>query len=121
MVTILEFFKRRDSLVASIFLILIIIGAFIRGYLYSSKINEESELCYGVIVHDGSKHFRYEFFVSDIKFEGNVSNKRAYKLGDTLIIQYFTKDPAYHVVHSKKKELSLKDITRRKIRFSEAF
>lgn len=121
MVKMLGFFKRRDTLVASVFLGLIIIGAVIRGYLFSNKINNRSDLCYGVIIHEGAKHFTYEFFVSGTKFEGNISGKKNYELGDTIVIQFYTIDPTYHIVHSKKENLSIEELSPKKVNISDAF
>lgn len=120
MVKIFTFFKRKDTLVASIFLGLIIVGAVIRGYLFSKKINNSSDLCYGVIIHEGAKHFTYEFFVSGTKFEGNISGKKNYKLGDTIVLQYYTIDPIYHIVHSKKDTVQVERIKKKFVRIWDA-
>lgn len=120
MVKIFTFFKRRDTLVASILLVLILTGAFIRGYLFSKKINKDSNLCYGIIVNEGSKHFTYKFFVLGNKFEGNVSEKRKYKIGDTLVIQFYTLNPEYHIVHSKKDTMQIERIKKKLVKVWDA-
>jgi len=120
---LINFFKKHDGLIGIIVFLLVIFIGISRGLIYSSRINTSSELTFGIIYKETRDNFSYKFKAENIIYEGNLnnSNNNAYLVSDTLIIQFYTENPLYHIVHSKKGSMSLSQLEKKKVEFWDAW
>lgn len=120
MVGLASFLKRNSNYLAGILLISIVIFLTIRGKIYSDRINENGSLCYGIIIEEG-RPMTYYYVIDGKRFMGNInSQNNLNKIGDTLIIQYSTRYPILHIVHSKKGKLGINQVKKKVVRIWDA-
>ena len=120
---LVDFIKKYNGAIGiAVFLLIVLLGVS-RGLIYSSKINSDSAFTYGIIYDESQDHYSYKFWVARKMYEGNLNNshQKAYQLMDTLVIQYYSENPNYHVVHSKKDERDISQLQRKKVEFWEAW
>lgn len=114
------FLKKYDSYIAIGLILLLVTVAIIRGKIYSQRINENSALCYGFIFKEG-KQLTYYYNIDSEFFKGNINSQSGKnKVGDTLIIQYNTRNPTFHIIHSKKDTIPIEKIKKKFVRIWDA-
>jgi hypothetical protein len=118
---IISFIKKWDTPITIIIIVIVTVGLFAKGYIYSSRINSNSRLCYGILFKEGSKNYVYYFLVNGERFQGNIGGKK-HHIGDTIVIQYFVENPIIHVIHSNKKQgTDIKDLQLNEISIWDTF
>jgi len=120
MVKLTSFLRKNSNYLAATLLIVILTFLIIRGKRYSDGINEYGALCYGIISEEG-RPMTYYYMINGERFMGNINDQNGInKLGDTLIIQYSTRNPILHIVHSKKGNNKLEMIKKKVVSIWDA-
>jgi hypothetical protein len=108
-----NFFKRYDLAIGVIVFLVITSIAVSTGVVKANKLNSNSNLHYAKIFKISSRYCSYQFTVSGTQYKGHFNNdeKKKFKIGDVVVIQYHPEDPSIHIFHSKMNaEKDLRDL-----------